>query len=143
MATTLTDANRAAHTTRDQGADRLDERTLKQIRNHYLGALARGEADNQSEDSPLADKARTLIARFRRYEDMILRFTTDLSVPFTNNEAERACRPVKVQQHTTGGCRRTLQSLTDFAIAQPYPDTTTKSGPDKLHTLHQPSTTRP
>jgi hypothetical protein len=31
---------------------------------------------------------------------MILRFAADLSVPFTNNEAERACRPVKIQQRT-------------------------------------------
>jgi transposase len=57
----------------------------------------------------LAAKARTLIQRFRRYEDMILRFATDLSVPFTNNEAERALRPVKVQQPTSGGCWRTVQ----------------------------------
>jgi len=84
MATTLLQANRAAHEARERGADRLDETTLKQIRNRYLGALARGEADNQGEHTKLADKARTLIARFRRFEDMILRFATDLSVPFTN-----------------------------------------------------------
>ena len=141
MATTLTDANRAAHVARDRGADRLDKQTLKQIRNHYLGALAHGEADNQDEASTLADTARTLIARFRRYEDMILRFTTDLSVPFTNNEAERACRPVKVQQRTSGGCWRTLQGLTDFAIVQSYLDTATKWGIDKLDALRQLFTT--
>ena len=84
MATTLLQANRAAHEARERGADRLDETTLKQIRNRYLGALARGEVDNQGEHTKLADKARTLIARFRRFEDMILRFATDLSVPFTN-----------------------------------------------------------
>ena len=37
MANTLLEANRAAHEARDRGADRLDEATLKQIRNHYLG----------------------------------------------------------------------------------------------------------
>ena len=84
MANTLLEANRAAHEARDRGADRLDEATLKQIRNHYLGALARGNTDNQGEHSKLADKARTLITRFRRFEDMILRFAADLSVPFTN-----------------------------------------------------------
>ncbi len=85
MATTLTDANRAAHAARERGADRLDETTLKRIRNHYLGALARGETENHGAHTELADKARTLIRRFRRFEDMILRFATDLSVPFTNN----------------------------------------------------------
>lgn len=141
MATTLTDANRAAHAARDRGAARLDETTLTQIRNHYLGALARGDTDNHDEHTTLADKARTLIARFRRFEDMILRFATDLSVPFTNNEAERSCRPVKIQQRTSGGCWRTLQGLTDFAIVQSYLDTATKWGLDKLDALRKLFTT--
>jgi transposase len=141
MATTLLEANRAAHQARERGADRLEEVTLTQIRNHYLGALARGDTDNQAEHTKLAAKARTLIARFRRFEDMILRFATDLSVPFTNNEAERSCRPVKVQQRTSGGAWRTLQGLTDFAIVQSYLDTATKWGLDKLDALHQLFTT--
>jgi transposase len=141
MATTLLDANRAAHQARDRGADRLNEPTLKQIRNHYRGALARGEVDNQGEYTKLADQARTLIARFRRYEDMILRFATDLSVPFTNNAAERSCRPVKVQQRTSGGAWRTLSGLTDFAIVQSYLDTAAKWGQDKLDVLRQLFTT--
>lgn len=141
MATTLLDANRAAHQARDHAADRLDEATLNQIRNHYRGALARGDTDNQSKHTTLAGKARTLINRFRRYEDMILRFATDLSVPFTNNEAERSCRPVKVQQRTSGGAWRTLQGLTDFAIVQSYLDTATKWGLDKLDALRQLFTT--
>jgi transposase len=141
MATTLLDANRAAHQARHRGADHLDEATLTQIRNHYLGALARSDTDNQGEHTTLADKARTLTARFRRFEDMILRFATDLSVPFTNNEAERSCRPVKIQQRTSGGAWRTLQGLTDFAIVQSYLDTATKWGLDKLDALRQLFTT--
>ena len=58
MATTLLDANGAAHTARERAADRLDEMTLKQIRNHYRGALARGDTDNHGEHTKLADKAR-------------------------------------------------------------------------------------
>jgi transposase len=141
MATTLLEANRAAHQAREHGADRLDEAALKKIRSYYLGALARGDVDNQGERTTLAAKARTLISRFRRFEDMILRFVTDLSVPFTNNEAERSCRPVKVQQRTSGGCWRTLQGLTDFAVVQSYLDTATKWGLDKLDALRQLFTT--
>jgi len=141
MATTLTDANRAAHAARGLRAEALDQATLTQIRNHYLGALARGDTDNLGQQTQLADKARTLIRRFRRYEDMILRFATDLSVPFTNNEAERSCRPVKVQQRTSGGAWRTLQGLTDFAIVASYLDTATKWGRDKLEVLHELFTT--
>jgi transposase len=62
-------------------------------------------------------------------------------VPFTNNAAERACRPVKIQQRTSGGCWRTLQGLVDFAIVQSYLDTATKWGRDKLAVLHELFTT--
>jgi Transposase IS66 family len=72
---------------------------------------------------------------------MILRFATDLSVAFTNNEAERSCRPVKIQQRTSGGAWRTLQGLTDFAIVQSYLDTATKWGLDKLEVLRELFTT--
>jgi transposase len=143
MADTLLEANQAAIAARERGAEALDMATLREIRNHYLGALARGETDNRTARTPLVDKARTLIRRFRRFEDMILRFTTDLSVPFTNNEAERSCRPVKVQQRTSGGAWRTLQGLTDFAIVQSYLDTATKWGRDKLDVLRELFTTGP
>jgi transposase len=70
MATTLLDANQAAHTARDAGADRLDPATLRTIRSRYRGALARGKTDNTGPTSDLAEKAHTLLTRFRRYEDM-------------------------------------------------------------------------
>jgi transposase len=141
MANTLTDANQAAIAARQRGADHLDPTTLRNIRNYYRGALARGDTDNRGEQTALAGKARTLITRFRRFEDMILRFAVDLSVPFTNNAAERAVRPVKVQQRTSGGCWRTLQGLVDFAVVQSYLDTAAKWGLDKLQVLRQLFTT--
>jgi transposase len=141
MADTLLEANQAAHHARAAGADRLEQATLKQIRNHYLGALAKGATDNHDQPGALAAEARTLIRRFTRYENMILRFATDLATPFTNNVAERAVRPVKVQQRTSGGAWRTLQGLTDFAVVHSYLDTATKWGQDKLHVLHQLFTT--
>ena len=141
MADTLLEANQAAHQARATGAEALDPVVLKQIRNHYLGALAKGTTDNHGHRSTLATQARRLIRRFTRYEDMILRFAVDLTVPFTNNCAERAVRPVKVQQRTSGGCWRTLQGLIDFALVHSYLDTATKWGIDKLHALRQLFTT--
>jgi len=80
---------------------------------------------------------------------MILRFAVDLTVPFTNNCAKRAVRPVKVQQRTSGGCWRTLQGLIDFALVHSYLDTATKwastnsmhyaSSSPPAHGYHQPS----
>jgi transposase len=141
MADVLTDAHRAATTARNDGNQALDAVVLAQIRNRYLGAIAHGNDENRGRNTELASKARTLITRFRRFEDMILRFATDLTVPFTNNEAERTLRPVKIQQRTSGGAWRTLQGLTDFAIVTSYLDTATKWGLDKLDALNQLFTT--
>ena len=143
MANTLTAANAAAHQARTQGRDRLPPDTLATLRNHYLGALAKGRTDNLGRPGELATKARTLIRRFRRYEDMILRFATDLSVPATNNEAERSLRPVKIQQRTGGGCWRTLQGLTEFAVVHSYLNTVHKWGKSKYQALIQLFTTGP
>ena len=143
MAKTLTDANTAAHHARTSGADRLDPTTLTTLNAHYLGALAKGHADNHAQHNDLARKARTLIRRFHRFQDMILRFVTDLTVPWTNNQAERDIRPVKIQQRTSGGTWRTLQGLTDFATVHSYLSTTRKWGKDPLDVLTALFTTGP
>jgi transposase len=141
MATTLTEANKAAHAARAADRDALEPHVLSGIRSRYLGALARGRDDNLGRRGPLADEARTLIRRFETREDMILRFATDLAVPFSNNLAERDQRPVKVQQRSSGGCWRTLQGLIDFAVVQSYLSTAGKWGLDKLDALENLFTT--
>lgn len=141
MATTLLDARDAAEQARVAGARVLAPDVLAAIRNRYLGALARGRDDNLGKRGPLADEARSLIRRFENREDMILRFATDLRVPFSNNAAERDQRPVKVQQRTSGGCWRTLQGLADFAVVQSYLSTVGKWGRDKLDALVELFTT--
>jgi transposase len=143
MVGVLVDAHQAATAARAASADALDPAVLADIRNRYLGTLAHGNDENRRQETELAAKARTLITRFRRYEDMILRFATDLSVPFTNNEAERTLRPVKIQQRSSGGCWRTVEGLTDFAIVHSYLDTANKWGIDKLDALRQLFTTGP
>jgi transposase len=83
-----------------------------------------------------ARDARRVARRFLAFEDLILRFATrpDLDI-FTNNEAERTIRPVKVQQRSSGGCWRTLQGLADFAIVQSYLSTAAKWGISTLDAL--------
>ena len=75
---------------------------------------------------------------------MILRFTTrpDLDI-FTNNEAERTIRPVKVAQRASGGCWRTVQGLADFAVVQSYLSTATKWGITKTRRSPQPLQRQP
>jgi transposase len=61
----------------------------------------------------------------------------------SNNQAERDVRPVKVQQRSSGGCRRTLQGLSDFAVVQSYLSTALKWGISRYDALHQLFTTGP
>jgi transposase len=140
MADTLLDAHAAAQTTRAAGGTALEAQRMATIFNHYRGAVAKGIADNDGRNGGLAHDALTLARRFRTNEAMILRFATELT-PFTNNEAERTCRPVKVQQRSSGGCWRSLEGLADFAIVQSYLSTAHKWGKDSLDVLHQLFTT--
>lgn len=143
MARTLADAHHAAQAARAAGQDSLDQPVLATIRKHYQGAVAKGLTDNATDLAGLQHDALTLARRFRDHETMILRFCTDLTVPWTNNEAERTCRPVKVQQRTSGGCWRTLEGIAQFAIVQSYLSTARKWGLDQLDVLRQLFTTGP
>ena len=82
------------------------------------GAIAQGRAENPPDRNGELSKAGKLVERFATHRDMILRFVIDLAVPFTNNSAERALRPVKLQQKTSATWR-ILQGLAPAAARSP------------------------
>ncbi len=63
MANTVIEAHHAARVARERGATALDTAVLAGIRNHYLGALARGRDDTlRSETVPAVKQAANIIA---------------------------------------------------------------------------------
>jgi len=135
MADLLIDANRQATAARAAGQRELSCDQLAAICSWYRGAVAKGIAGNQGRRRKIAQDGLRLARRFRDHQDMILRFTTDLAVGFTSNQAERDIRPVKVQQRTSGGTWRTLTGLADFAVVQSYLSTAAKWRIDALDAL--------
>lgn len=143
MAHPILDAHQMAQAARAAERTALTAAELATIRNHYRDAATKSLTDNAGRPSRLARDAATLARRFRDHEDVILRFTTNINVPLTNNQSERDVRPVKVQQRASGGCWHTLAGLADFAIVASYLSTATKWNLDTIDVLRQLFTTSP
>ena len=136
MAGLLIEARDAAREARAGGKKVLSLDVLGDLVDRYRAIAAAGLAANVYRRTATAKDARRAARRFISREDMILRFITrpDLDI-FTNNEAERTIRPVKVAQRASGGCWRTLQGLADFAVVQSCLSTATKWGIPKIDAL--------
>jgi transposase len=136
MASLLIEARDAAAAARQAGQAALEAAVLEDLIARYRATAAAGLAANLYRRTATATDARRIARRFLAFEDLILRFATrpDLDI-FTNNEAERTIRPVKVQQRSSAGSWRTLQGLADFAIVQSYLSTAAKWGLSKLDAL--------
>ena len=76
---------------------------------------------------PKKTKSRNLLERLDKYRDEILAFLWDPEIPFSNNQAERDIRMVKVKQKISGGFR-TLRNAEIFARIRSYISTEQKQG---------------
>ncbi len=113
---------RRRRSARAAGQSALDTAVLDGLVTRYRALAAAGLAANLYRRTATARDARRLARRFPGFEDLILRFAArpDLDI-FSNNEAGRTIRPVKVQQRSSGGCWRTLTGLAEFALIQSLP----------------------
>jgi transposase len=148
LAALLLEIKEAAAAARAAGQAKLGE----EIRSAYLGRYdrlvkradklnPRPPAEDDGRDTPQRKRPpltpqRRLVNRLLRRRDEVLRFMSDLSVPFTNNGAERDLRMVKVQQKV-GGCFRTQEGARDFCRVRSYLSTARKQGHPLLHALER------
>ena len=79
-----------------------------------------------------------LALRLRDHKCAVLRFLTDLEVGFTNNEAERDLRMMKLRQKISGGFR-SAKGAENFAILRSVITTARKQGWNIIEALTSPS----
>ena len=75
-----------------------------------------------------------LLLRLSVRKPDVLRFLSDLTVPFTNNIAERDGRMMKLRQKISGGFR-SIAGAADFSVVRSLLSTAKKQGWNMLQTL--------
>lgn len=104
----------------------------------YQAVLRQGFAENPEALAPPGPrrrgrpghtKAQNLLLRLQKHERSVLAFLHDWRVPFTNNQAERDLRMMKVQQKISGAFR-TLEGAQTFARIRAYLSTSRKNQRD-------------
>jgi len=81
------------------------EQRYDQWVNHGLLIFPEQPKTHPKQGKAKQDPARNLLCRLRDFKDAVLRFIQRFDVPFDNNLAERAVRPVKVKLKVAGGFR--------------------------------------
>ena len=109
------------------------QRQYRRWQNKYRKILRAGRRANPWTPQQRAgqcrkqSKAQNLLDRLEGYEDGILAFLWELDLPFTNNEAERAFRMMKVRIKISG-CFRTLDGARRHVRIRSYISTLRKHG---------------
>ncbi len=75
-----------------------------------------------------------LLLRLQNRRHDVLRFLTNLDVPFTNNQAEQDGRMMKLKQKISGGFR-SQQGAEDFAVIRSFISTARKQGWNVIQAL--------
>lgn len=139
LARILEKMNTAVTAAKDAGSRELEPDVLAGWHTRIEEILALGRAQNPEPADGWPAKrpvAVNLLDRFETHRAEFLRFATDFRVPFTNNAAEQAVRPVKIRQKISG-CLRTMTGAQAFCSLRSYLATGRKQGRDPLAILRQ------
>ena len=127
----------------------LPGRLRRRIERRYAAILAQARASHppQTRKHPRRGRVKqsvafNLISRLTEHAGAVLRFVSNLTVPFTNNLGERAIRMPKVKQKISGSFR-TLKGAQDFCIIRAYLDTLLKQGHNLFEALRMAFIAKP
>jgi transposase len=137
----LCEANEATGMARAAGLAALPGPMIEDFFTRYDALLAEGARCHPRRAGPPGRRGRVkqtpaynLIARLRDHRQEVLRFVTDLRVPFDNNQAERDIRMPKLKQKVSG-CFRSEEGAHAFASVRSYLSTLRKQSVDTYQAL--------
>lgn len=142
LADLLVEIHLAVQAARASGQAALPAGRLGGYRRRYDALVATGKDLNPppprtgKRGRPALGPAGSLLARLHTHRDDVLRFATDMRVPFDNNQAERDVRMVKLQQKISGGWRST-NGAESFLAVRSYLTTARKHGQQAMDVLRE------
>jgi transposase len=144
----LVEMNTAVNDAKGTGKTQLSSRQLTGYRRRYRDLVTVGQNANPppprtgKRGRPRLGAAGALLRRLQTFQDDVLRFATDFTVPFDNNQAERDIRMIRLQQKISGGWRAE-HGIDAFLTVRSYLSTTRKHGAGGLEVLHDLFTGQP
>jgi transposase len=144
MSALLNTANRLKHEAQEKGETKLLEPVRQGLVAKYKTIVAKGLAFHKRQPPlPKNPRGRTarrpgnnLLLRLRDFQQDVLRFIADFTIPFTNNQAEQDLRMMKVRMKISGSFR-TFDGAKTFADIRSVISTARKQGLNILQTLTQ------
>ncbi len=120
---------------KNDGISNISDGYIKRVKKFYDKILEKGFTYHESkEELPRGKSGRkrrrrghNLLRRLRKNKSSILRFISEEKVPFSNNQAERDIRMMKLKQKISGGFR-TLEGGEEFSRIKSIFSTLSKLG---------------
>jgi transposase len=140
----LLEIKRAVEEARTGGDGQLTGERVTALTICYEELIREGlEANPPPERADLVGRqARNLLLRLERRRAEVLRFMTDFTVGFDNNQAERDLRMIKLRQKISG-CFRSAEGARQFCRIRGYLSTMSKQGKSMMQALERACEGRP
>lgn len=142
LATCLTDALKEVDTAKADNKAALPQERVIYYERRYSRILREGKAELPTVKTSTAvkrgrkkqHKVKNLHDRLRQNKTETLRFISNFSVPFDNNQAERDARMAKLKQKVSG-CFRSFHGAEIFCRIRGYVSTAKKQGKNTFESL--------
>jgi len=138
----LTSLNTQAHRARKRGEVFIAPSITAFYTHLWDQAVLVGLANNPRAPGREQSKTRNLLERLTRRRAEVLRFSVDLTCPFTNNQGERDLRPAKTQLKISG-CHRSATGAQAWLTIRGYLSTARKHGVGVMAALRDAVTATP